>query len=267
MAYTQILTELFFFTILHSIKSEIYEASGSESIHNDVFESAIEDCKPSGGGDNSLGLNTYTIFPPENANRLSGVKSTDLSDHNTVISEDFTDAEDIEEYETAPMDDQSLSHNSEGIHVGTKPEKADDEKVISSNNIQNSTVASNQLNSTTKASISVSPSSQATTTSKPLMEVHPLIGSSNKYNTFVVKKSMSPKQKRRDDPDRYRTHTINPINMGGKSFNYDANGNPSLKFATFKVGGPKVVKPLPDLQNLNMDSDSTNSPASTPGHR
>ncbi|XP_035706785.1 adenomatous polyposis coli protein isoform X2 [Folsomia candida] len=231
-----------------SIKSEIYELSSS----NDVFESAVEDQARQGGGgggggDNSIGANTYTIFPPENANRLSGVKSTDLSDgRNTVISEDFTDAEDIEEFETAPMEDLS----EDGI---VKPEKTDDEKEITTSN---------------KIPIgTVSPSNAQT---KPLMEVHPLV-ETNKYNTFVVKKSpmssprASPRQKRRDDPDRYRTHTINPVNMG-KAFTQDANGNPDLKFATFRVGGPKVIKP----QNMNnvalVDSDSSNSQTSTPGH-
>jgi hypothetical protein len=283
-----------------SIKSEIYEMSTS-SINNEIFESAVEDLGDESGnnprlsmGDHSLGL-TFTIFPPENANRLSGVKSTDLSDGgNTVVSEDFTDAEDIEDFETAPADDEHIDD-----HNASKPEKTDLEKEIkrASANVNggvNSAIAGDIASGSnvnpsiasnfTEGSVPVPAASDSETKfppvvqpvapmqQKPLMEVHPL-DTSAKYNTYVVRRSpmsspkSSPRQKRRDDPERYRTRTINPLGnrpSGGSSTgSSDANGNPDLKFATFRVSGPKILK---NINSSALESESSVSPESTPGN-
>jgi hypothetical protein len=137
-----------------------------------------------------------------------------------------------------------------------KLEKADEEKLIGD---------------TVLTSIP-STSTNSTTNNKRIMQVHPLLvepSDSNKYNTFVVKKSprASPKERRKNDPLRYITQTII-----GKALANDANGNPlnsDLKFATFRVGSPKIIKnsntELESSNSTQLNSSNASSNSSTPG--
>ncbi|ODN05402.1 Adenomatous polyposis coli protein [Orchesella cincta] len=265
-----------------SIKSEIYELSSTASFTNDVFQSAVEDiCSPVAEritADNSIGGNTYTIFPPENMNAENG-KSTDIVSEggNTVVSDDFTDAEEIEDFETAPADDH--------IDHIVKPEKGDVEKtdtgkpeeVDNEGNVENDEIEAHIEKATPPSNLILQPQQQQQINQqKPLMEVHPL-ESGTKYSTFKVSRSpmsprSSPKQKRRDDPERYKTRTIAALHAGRSLLqSNDSNGNPlesDSRFATFRVGGPKIAKPV---QNVNTNTPSvkssqSNSPDSTPGN-
>lgn len=270
-----------------SIKSEIYELSSTASFTNDIFQSAVEDIgSPTvdrilGGGDTSIGGNTYTIFPPENMIGDNGKSADVISEGgNTVVSDDFTDAEEIEDYETAPADD-NIGHLIQ-LDKCNDTEKSDAGKPDEVDNVKGSDEIAESNKKIEKTIIPPTNSvflQQQTGQPKPLMEVHPLeLG--NKYGTFKVAKThttsprASPKQKRRDDPERYKTHTIAAL-QSGKSLiqqeqSNDNNGNPldDTRFATFRVGGPKIVKPT---QNANSNvpsvkSSQSNSPESTPGN-
>ncbi|CAL8094415.1 unnamed protein product [Orchesella dallaii] len=263
-----------------SIKSEIYELSSTASFTNEIFQSAVEDiCSPVAErvtADNSIGGNTYTIFPPENMNAENG-KSTDIVSEggNTVVSDDFTDAEEIEDFETAPADD-NIDHI-------VQPEKGDVEKSVTTVNpgeIDNDADLENIdeeicLEKTTPPS-NLTFQQHQTNQQKPLMEVHPL-ESGNKYSTFKVSRSpmsprSSPKQKRRDDPERYKTRTIAALHAGRSLLqSNDSNGNPldsDTRFATFRVGGPKIARPIPNVNSntSSVKSSQSNSPESTPGN-
>lgn len=270
-----------------SIKSEIYEFSSTASYTNDIFQSAVEDIgSPSvdkiPGMDTSIGGNTYTIFPPENVIGENGKSADVISEGgNTVVSDDFTDAEEIEDYETAPADDHICSVPPEKSDKGDK-EKCDRNKpdVVDNKKLDCQDEKNVHMEATTSVpatALTPQRSPQPISQPKPLMEVHPL-EAEHKYGTFKISKSpmspkASPKQKRRDDPERYKTHTIAAL-QGGKSLmmqpSSDSNGNPlndETRFATFRVGGPKITKPG---QNVNtppsVKSSQSNSPESTPGN-
>lgn len=269
-----------------SIKSEIYELSSTASYTNDIFQSAVEDigspCVDKIPGlDTSIGGNTYTIFPPENVIEENG-KSKDLESEggNTVVSDDFTDAEEIEDYETAPADDPvgpviqpEKCDKAEKSYTGKPVEVDNANKKVANDEIKEK---KEETSPNANTALNIQPAHQTTPPSKPLMEVHPLeIGS--KYNTFRVNKSpmsprASPKQKRRDDPERYKTHTIAALQAGRSLIQQDSNdnnGNPlddDTRFNTFRVGGPKIVKPVPNVNSPSVRSSQSNSPESTPGN-